>query len=46
MNGYLFMAAAGVILAAWSFRQFIREQRRRRALAKLHRLNGWYGWPL
>ena len=39
--GYLIMAVAGAILAAWSIRGFCREQRRRRILARLARLDGW-----
>ena len=34
-TAYLIMAAAGAILAAWAFRQFKREQERRRMLARL-----------
>jgi len=35
--GFLIMAAAGAILAAWAFRQFRREQRRAAILARLAR---------
>ena len=44
-TAYLIMAAAGFILAAWAFRRFRREQRRRRILARLARLDGCHGWP-
>ncbi len=43
---YLIMAAAGAILAALAFRQFRREQQRRRIVARLARANDWHGWPL
>lgn len=43
--GYLIMAVAGAILAAWAIRGFRREQRRRRILARLVRLDGCQGWP-
>lgn len=41
MAPYLITLGAGAILATWAFRQFRRAQRRRRTLARLHRLIMW-----
>lgn len=45
MTTYLLLTITGALLTAWAFRQFRREQRRARTLARLHRLTDWQGWP-